>query len=725
MGEGRVLRHMRRLATTAVLALLAGNLVALWITRGDRVSGWDLFGPTFGVLAIDKGGVSGAIRTVWAAFLSQRGRPVFTGGESFLYGLLPGLLNEVHPWLLWSHALSAALVLGTLWWAARPLRVERRALFACLLASPALVSQTIVGLPHLASVITTFVPAVVWVVVEAHRGRARPVIAAWALDAVVFAAIAFVAFGGYEAGKTVFVVPAVAAVTLRSVPTPRRLGWLAIAVGIGWLMHVTQPMTTTAAIAAVPRDLAGLIAGLARIPRRYFIDWHVDFPALTVAALVAVPLLRRDGAFWIAMLLVAAGLVSLSAYQFDGAFLSPHRFLLLFVIEALAIATALSAPPSVGTRIVWAVLVVGMGYTTWRTVDFVARPWDERPRDFNVDRVYPLPYNVSSFENQLWLDRIRDARAVVSLVRAGSEQHVFVYGFSVRGEDGVNPQLFISRLLLPLGRQTFDRRIAFFDHEPRMFFRWPVRPMAQLGAYLASRRTPFYIHVFEPDHEARAIVATMLNRSRVVEVDLGLTGFRSLRVEAYAPPGPVDPPRATPAVVARTQEAAAQGRPGLCVLRWHQGQEGHATLAHPGRTLAAQLRALAGRQWAHDDPWRYQAWHRDVEPAVDLTLDQSSVALAAGWLRVPPGATRDVTFVIESDDEVAVTLNDLPLVESRPYHPRQRWVVPVRLAPGAYELMAAYHKYWGPGRMRLTATSADGRPLEWRCAPDFGTVAAP
>ena len=78
------------------------------------------------------------------------------------------------------------------------------------------------------------------------------------LDVPVFAAIAALAFNGYEAGKTVFVVPLVAAVTVAGVPLLRRLVWLGIAGGLAWLVFSLQAGTTQGALAAVPHDPAGL-----------------------------------------------------------------------------------------------------------------------------------------------------------------------------------------------------------------------------------------------------------------------------------------------------------------------------------------------------------------------------------------------------------------------------------------------------------------------------------
>src|SRR5207249_8451334 len=60
--------------------------------------------------------------------------------------------------------------------------------------SPALVSQSIVGLPHLTSAAIPFGLAIGWVLTETDR--CRGVVAGLLLDTLVFATITFIAFNG-------------------------------------------------------------------------------------------------------------------------------------------------------------------------------------------------------------------------------------------------------------------------------------------------------------------------------------------------------------------------------------------------------------------------------------------------------------------------------------------------------------------------------------------------
>ena len=138
------------LLSRTIYATVPANLVTLWMARGPYVTGWDLSGATFAVLALQQGSITDGVHAILTATLNQQ-RPVFTGGESLIYGLIPGLLNLVWPSLFWGHVLNLALFVAisvaiTHWLGCRP-----HLYWACILASPALVSYAIVAYPYVPS----------------------------------------------------------------------------------------------------------------------------------------------------------------------------------------------------------------------------------------------------------------------------------------------------------------------------------------------------------------------------------------------------------------------------------------------------------------------------------------------------------------------------------------------------------------------------------------------
>jgi hypothetical protein len=584
----------QRLLVTAVYALAAGNLLTLWLVRGQYVSGWDLAPATFGVLAFGDGSVGDGAARILAAVRDQH-RAVFTGGESFVYGLVPGLLNRLRPWPLWGHLLTLVLFVAISAWVVRRLGCRPHLYWACVLASPALVSYAIVAYPYVPSIAIPYAVAIGWVLSERQRRRSG-----WwgaVLDVPVFAAIAAFALNGYDAGRTVFVVPLVAALTVSGVPWLRRLAWLGIAAGFAWLVFALRAATTGGALALVPRDPAGLAHGLLEFVRGYFFGTYIDYPGLALAALVVLPALRTQRLFWAALFAAVLGLSSLSAFAPDGNFLTPHRFLLLAFVSVLVVSVALSqaARWSVSSVAAAALIAAGVVYTTAHTVRFARR-------DLSMEsstRVYPLPYHRAKLDQHIWPSRIRDALRLVELVRQGTEPHLLFYGFSVVGEDTVNPQFLLSRVLLALGYREFSRRVVFVDHMGANFFRFPIRPPAEVPEVAASLPTPFFVHVFRPEYSGDAVIAAYFNRARVQPVDLGLHEFASYRVEAYALPGPIPiPPLAPDRPLLLAPDDARNGE-GFCVTTAHPVTNPEVALLHWGTSLPERIASIAHHAEEH------------------------------------------------------------------------------------------------------------------------------
>jgi hypothetical protein len=687
----------------AVAALVLGNLVALWVKRGHYVGGWELFGPTFGVLTLNRLPFRDALGAIATSYLNQRARLGYTGAESFVYTLIPGALDHLAPWLLWSQLLSLVLFVGFSWWLTRRLAIRPTLYAACVLSSVALTSYAIVGYPYLPSTAIPYGLAIVWVLSarRPHEGVIRGLL----LDSIVFAAVTAIAYDGYEIGKTFFVVPFVAALTVPRIRLFRRATWLAVAAGLAWLGIVTRPMSSNAALTAVPHDLSYL-TGLGPLAKRYLIDWYIDFPALGIAAVVALPTLRERRAFWTALLVVSTGVLSLSAFQFDGQFLIPQRFILFGFLAALVTSLALSQDArGVVAGVLGVLVTIGIGYTSWQTVRFVrAHPTSER-RNYNVDKVYALPYQHANLDWHVWRDRVHDAEILSGMIRHRPEAHVFFYGFSVLGEDPVNPQVFPSRILLNVGWPRFDRQVRFVDYHDHMWFRFPIRPLSEVEETLRTLEPPFYVHVKEPDYSAADLVATFLNRATVAPVDLGLAMLTSFEVTAYAPPGPVP----LPALAERVGAADLAGAPaGFCRTAWTPEQPGESFVVHHWGTMAATLADEIRRA-------RPRAGRLAIAPAIREALDRPTVVHYRGYLANPRQVPLVVTLDLQADDELALLANGRSLVERPRAGPTMHRHMQIAVPPGVTRLDLLYHKFWDKGGVELRTTAADGGALDWRC----------
>src|SRR5262249_54370291 len=147
--------------------------------------GWDTVGASFGVQALHQGSFLDGVRIIGTAILNQRGRPVFTGGGGFLFVFFPPTLHHPWPWVLWGGLVALLLFVGVSGWLVRRLGGRWWLFAGCVVASPALTSESIVGYPYLASNALAYGLAIGWVLSSRPRG---PVLGGL-LDIVVFATI--------------------------------------------------------------------------------------------------------------------------------------------------------------------------------------------------------------------------------------------------------------------------------------------------------------------------------------------------------------------------------------------------------------------------------------------------------------------------------------------------------------------------------------------------------
>ena len=703
-------RLRNQLIPLAIYVTVSVNILSMWIARDDFVGGWELFGATFGVLALNEGSFTGGVFEIAQAMLSQRHRPVFTGGESFIYGLIPGILNSLMPWLLWSQFLSLLLFVIISLWITSKLNCPPYIYWACVLASPALMSYSIFGYPYLPSTTIPYALAIGYVLSERQKQR-DPLWGRILLDIVTFSAIAFVAFNGYESGKTFFIVPLVAALTIPGISLVRRLSWLGCAGAVIWLVLSQWPMNTQAALKAIPHDLS-FARGILGFARGYLVDWYIDFPALGLAALISLFLLREHRGFWTSLFVSILGLLSLNAFHLDGAFLIPHRFLLLGFISALIVSVMLAQQSPRGAALISAILLTGMAYTSYETARFVLAERSDDRRNYNQNRVYTLPHQRAKLEGHIWRDKIRDAKTFVGRAKEGGEPHVFFYGFSIGGEDSVNTQLFVSRILLPMGYQAFTKRIAFFDHFHHMYYAFPIKHLAEAPKVINDLPTPFFIHIHEPEYPVSSLLAKYFNRSQVSDVDFRLKLFKSYRVDAFEPAGPIPVKRLSRQAERITTRELANYTKGFCLTTWQEAVRDFQSRRHP-ESLSPHFNFLL------TDAERRNLLSKRFVSGADERFERLTFAYFVAYFENGKDRPILAKLRLNATDEVAVIINEQSIIESLGWKAAVDYNEDVLLPPGLNEIKVLSHKFWYPGRVAFSISDEHGKAIRWRCNPDF------
>lgn len=403
-------------------------LGALAWRRGEYLAGFEVLGAADGVWAIHKVGICQSFVNYWHA---SRDFQYWNSTNSILWTMGPGLLATWCPSVHWGWIFGFVLYAACLMILGVTRRLDFRVLTAAVLASPVISSFTITGFPYLSCAI----PWVFGIVVLLGNRSVW-----W------FLPMTELTFHCYEFGRTVFILPLIAAFTL-----PMSLGKRFV-------------------LSAISGAQAALFFGIYQStgPQRFvlflerFGDWQKNAqiflqaypnlwaPALWLGAVLAVIVTQRNAAFWRVMLLVQTALVVIAILEGDAD--KSRRFIMLDFVSIVIVAHAWRELSWLGRVPVFIGVLVTLS-STWH---FVSTPIHE----------VPLPYVKSASDFHLnttlidWSDKLSQ-RAKRYWAQNLDGKIWLDYGYDTYQENTTDPQGVPERILLKVGPRIFGRYIRF------------------------------------------------------------------------------------------------------------------------------------------------------------------------------------------------------------------------------------------------------------------------
>jgi hypothetical protein len=457
--------------TVRVLALatVAVSLVLRAWHRDGLYPGWDILGAAEGLRLV-------AMESP-ARILAWLRVHHFDGSLSWnVYGvplvLVPGVLTWLLPWEHWASLTAFVFTAGAFSlaaWAVLPAG-ERWLVLLGLGASGALLSSAICGFAY-GSAFWPYAVALA-VVLRGRRLLASLLGTMLALE---------LAWHVQDLGPTVFVVFLLAGVGRRA-PIGLRLLWLA-AGALGAYFAFTYPPGIVVSRGFVPSlpHLAKTATGALEIFRG---PARPDTPVLLPLALVAILLVRRDRLLWFGLFAVQLTLVGWLALQEGPYRLWPRRLLLLDSIALLVVTVAATDRPR------WRPLLLGALAlaNAWQLTETVA--WVRAPRDpRNTGFTFPLPYTHTTLDYMVPLSTVAWTDEILRDVYAG-KQVILFYNLDAYEENATNPTGVPERLYIRLGHRRFMDSVFMFGTFNVRQHLFPLHPLEQADAVLATIRDP-------------------------------------------------------------------------------------------------------------------------------------------------------------------------------------------------------------------------------------------
>ncbi|NLF25196.1 MAG: hypothetical protein GX589_05995 [Deltaproteobacteria bacterium] len=602
---------MLRFYIYGLSALLA---VSLFYLQGADYAGWEFLGFADGVARLDKLGLPHAILHY---FKSSRSIVCWNGTNSILFSLGPALLHRLYPSILWGHIWNFALTLGGCLLTTRFLRCSRPVFFGAVLLSPPLISYSLVAYPY-ASCALPFGFAISFVLSDWVKRRHLTTLI---LDVLVWALIFELSLHCYELGKTVFTVPIIAAISIRSLPALRRIVWLASGLTFLWYIHSLQQQNIAHALSSVQLTPEIILGGISQVFSKIFIERYVDLPILTTTAFIALFFVKRQRWFWRLLLLSQAGLLVMGGMHGDF-YLRPRRALLFLFISALFSAWTwrdLGKKTRVAALMIFA---VGHLYSLASIVGFYRGP----------EQLVSLPFTHSQADFKIDRSLIKDTLNLQRQIQAEPERHYLLYGYEDYSENSTDPHALPERLFLGLAPSDLAK-LQIISSYPCRYSCVPSITREQFVDQIPQLVPPYRISVYK-SHLNANFMQRYFNNATFQRMDWDLENFDSYQISAWSPPAAVELPLSK-------EVGCADGEIGVfsrrldspCLLTW-------VDLNKAQMTTPAEA-----RNWP-----------------ISSMSDSPETFLFSGVLKTPAAGVLHFNGTV--DDEVVVFLNGAVVFES-------------------------------------------------------------
>ncbi len=421
------------LAQWGLAVVLAVVPLALRIVhRGPYYPGWDVLWAAQGQSLI----ATGSWRAV-ATWVSGHHHSLTLHPST----LLPGLLAYWLPWEGWGSVIDIGYTLASFALVGLGLRLQEG--WVVLLAwgcSGALLSWAVAGHP----VVTCFWPHAIALAIVLRLER-RPI-----LSGVLLYLTALLAWHCYEQGRSMFLVPVLAALVERGLPWPTRAVWLGVGLVSGWDVMAHQTSNQARFLHWQGFDaLVPAATGLAALLPR------LDTLGLLVLGVVGWIGVKRHATLLRLLYLAQVGFVLLLALESPLAVI-PRRFLMLpFFSLVLLVAVWVDRPRwRIGLL---AGLLAGNAWQLRDTAEFVRQPLDPHGSGYG----WTLPYVWATVDYMVPYGLV-DAYEDMARDLDQGKNLVLIYNLDAFEENCTNPMGLIHRLYLHVGDARWRERVHVY-----------------------------------------------------------------------------------------------------------------------------------------------------------------------------------------------------------------------------------------------------------------------
>ena len=491
------------------LAFISPLIAVLWrvIYRGYYYPGWEVIGPSAGLLVINELGIIGAIKS----FFYITRHCDYCGLQGITNSFIPGIFAMVFPWEYWSHTFNFIMFTLSFWLCGVSFQIKGKewGYLALILGSSAtLMTYSISGGHYISGI----VPHSLALLVLFHPYFKKHPIISFFLGLLAIE----ISWHGFPLGKTIFITFLLGAF-LQNNTLKRRtilfiLGCFSVAlIYFNNVGHVENKLMSF-------NNLIG-IENLLDIIKHAF---SLDLITIPLLGLISLPFLKKNRLFFAGILLSQWALVILLGF-YGITHLRARRFILVDFYSVILILTLIKNWMSLNiarTAIIVSVLFLGNTYQFYNLYNFTTTPIQEQR--------FALPFTESKADYHIRPIYEDAAQEIYNLVKK-DKKIIMVYNYATYAENNTNPEGLPERLYLKLGHKKFIESIFIFSDLRRIYTRLlgmrpPTKPFSELNDFVDKiDNIQNYVVLKHPEERGKfktdngVIMAALTTKFKLVE----------------------------------------------------------------------------------------------------------------------------------------------------------------------------------------------------------------
>ena len=452
------------------LAFISPLIAVLWrvIYRGYYYPGWEVIGPSAGLLVINELGIIGAIKS----FFYITRHCDYCGLQGIIYSFIPGIFAMVFPWEYWSHTFNFIMFTLSFWLCGVSFQLKGKewGYLALILGSSAtLMTYSISGSHYVSGI----VPHSLALLVLLHPYFKKHPIISFFLGLLAIE----ISWHGFPLGKTIFITFLLGAFLQNNTLKRRTILFIlgCFSVALIYFNNVGRVENKLMSF----DNLIG-IENLLDIIKHAF---SLDLITIPLLGLLSLPFLKKNRLFFAGILLSQWALVILLGF-YGVIHLRARRFIMVdFYSVVLILAILKERLPQLNKTTInsfIAILILGNLYQFYNLYNFTrtdiqqqkfALPFTESKVDFHIRPVYEDA-----------------AQEIYNLVKK-DKKIIMIYNSHVYAENNTNPEALPERLYLKLGHKKFTESIfIFYDKKIKytklLGMRSPTKPFSELNSFI-------------------------------------------------------------------------------------------------------------------------------------------------------------------------------------------------------------------------------------------------